>query len=430
MKTAAFATLGCKVNQVETEQLIEDFQNHGYRIVPFDQPADLYVINTCTVTHVSDRKSRALIRRATRLNPGASVVVTGCMAQITPEQARSIPGVTMVVGNQDKVNLAALVESFRNGSDLMDGSHGFGSLGAKLYSHQHDRTRGFVKIQDGCQSFCTYCIVPYARGPVKSKTPADVIDEVGQMVHLGYREVVLTGIHTGMYGVDFNDTDLVGLIKNILIEVKGDYRLRLSSIEPTEVTSSLVDLFLNDNRLCRHFHIPLQSGSDRILTAMNRRYHAEEYQRLLQDISAGIPLVGLTTDVMVGFPGESDGDFQATYHLLESLPLSDLHVFKYSRREGTPAAAMNPQVSEIVKQQRSQALLELAGRKHREFIAGNDGQIHRVLVEKTLAAGACSGLTDNYIEVAWQTGSNQVGDFAQVKLHGEDEGQAWGILIQ
>lgn len=368
-----------------------------------------------------------MIRRAARLNPAASVIVTGCMAQITPEQARSIPGVTMVVGNQDKANLAAIVESYRIGRDLSDGSHGFGSLDVKLYSRQHDRTRGFVKIQDGCQSFCTYCIVPYARGPVKSKTPADVIAEMGRMVHLGYREVVLTGIHTGMYGVDLTDADLTGLIKNILTEVRGDYRLRLSSIEPTEVTSSLIELVRDDNRLCRHFHIPLQSGSDRILQAMNRRYRAGEYQCLLQGISAGIPLVGLTTDVMVGFPGESDGDFQATYDLLEALPLFDLHVFKYSRREGTPAAAMNPQVSEIVKQQRSQALLALAIRKRSAFIAVNDGHIHRVLVEKT--AGACSGLTDNYVEVVWQAGSDQIGDFVQVQLHGEDKGRARGIIV-
>ena len=424
MKKAAFYTLGCKVNQVDTEQIKEAFLKQGYQVVDFNEAADIYVINTCTVTHVSDRKSRAVIRRAARRNPLAQIVVTGCLAQADPDQIKAIPGVSMVVDNQDKERIPDLV----GGTVRGDADGVFASLTPVLFTGRHERTRAFIKIEDGCHSYCSYCIVPYTRGAVRSKRPEHVQAELQRLVELGYREIVLTGIHTGLYGYDLKNINLTELLKQLLGEVDGDYRIRLSSIEPLEICPALLQLVQQEPRICRHFHVPLQSGSDTVLKAMNRRYNGQYYRDLILEISKRIPGVGLSADVMVGFPGESRQDFQATYDLLAELPLLDLHVFKYSRREGTPAALMKGQIDEGVKQERSQALLQLARDKHFQRLENSCGQMLRVLVEQRIQAQTYTGLSDNYIEVRWDSSRDLRGEFAKVRIIGQEQGVAMGCV--
>ena len=421
MKRISFYTLGCKVNQVETEQMIEDFLRRGYQIADFGDPVDVCLINTCTVTHISDRKSRAMLRRAIRSNPNALVVAAGCLAQADGARTGEMEGVDLVVGNQAKEYIAEIVDNHLTRQDArqllwLESPHPGEGLRPCLYSRLHKRTRAFIKIQDGCQSFCSYCVVPYARGPVRSKRPEDVVAELDQLRELGYQEMVLTGIHTGQYGRDLEDWDLIRLLDHILSEIRGDYRIRLSSIEPLEVTDRLLEMMAADPRMCRHLHIPLQSGSDQILTSMRRRYNRDCYRQLIRKAAAMLPAAAFTADVMVGFPQETDADFQATFDLIAELPISDLHVFKYSQRTGTPAANMTGQVEPGVKQQRSKQLLDLADSKKRQFITGQIGQAVPVLTEKKLAEGFYTGLSDNYIEVRFPSGDDLVGKMVTIMI--------------
>lgn len=422
MKKIAFYTLGCKVNQVETEQLKEEFIQRGYEIVDFNDEADVYVINTCTVTHVSDRKSRAIARRAARRRPHALVAITGCMAQVAGEELASLEGIDLIVNNLNKECIADIIEGLdpeqKRPVIVNAAADKERRLRPVLYSRQHQRTRAFVKIQDGCQSGCSYCIVPRARGPVCSKLPEDVLQEIRQLLSLGYREIVLTGIHTGFYGIDLEDSDLFRLLQRILDEVRGDYRIRLSSLEPLEVTSQIIDLAASETRMCRHFHIPLQSGSNRILKAMNRRYSREYYYDLLKTIADRIPGVALTADVMTGFPGEEEKDFEDSYDLINNLPFMDLHVFPYSRRPGTRAASITPQVPPQEKQARSQKLLNLARQKHNDYVKSQIGQELTLLVERQAETGEYIGLSDNYIEVSFNSPYDCRGEFVQVKVEG------------
>ncbi len=428
-KKVAFHTLGCKVNQVETEQMIEEFIGRGYQIVNFGDPADVYVINTCTVTHISDRKSRAMLRRAVRANPDALIVATGCAAQVDAGQLLQIEGIGLVVGNQDKERLAEIVDNHLRGHEVKTKVWVEPicptALPPILYSGHHERTRAFVKIQDGCQSFCSYCIVPLARGPVRSKAPDDVLAEIGQLLQLGYREIVLTGIHTGMYGIDLAGWDITRLLRRILAVNTGGFRIRLSSIEPLELNEELINLIASDRRICRHFHIPLQSGSDRILKSMRRRYDREYYRRLVLNTAQLIPGSAFTADIMVGYPTEAEADFRDTYDLINDLPLYELHVFKYSRRAGTSAAAMIPQIDDAAKQQRSEALLELGRRKKYHFMHSLLGQELSVLVERPWDGDTYSGLSDNYIDVHFESPHNLVGQIIKVTLMKAE--QEWAI---
>jgi threonylcarbamoyladenosine tRNA methylthiotransferase MtaB len=418
LKRVAFYTLGCKVNQVESEQLIEDFIQKGWEIVDFSEMADVYIINTCTVTHVSDRKSRAILRRAVRHNPQALIVATGCLAQVDSDQISDIAGIDMIVGNQHKEDLANLVEKKLAANDKnlqmlvapIDKNH---KLKPVFYSSVHQRTRAFIKVQDGCESFCSYCIVPWARGPIRSKKPADVIREARQLVNLGYKELVLTGIHSAYYGADLEDWDLARLVEAVINEVAGDFRIRLGSIEPLEFNERLIAA-VNRPEVCRHFHIPLQSGCDKTLKAMNRRYKRDYYKKLVLNIAEKIPGAAFTADVMVGFPGESDEDFLDTYNLIKELPIADLHVFKYSVRPGTVAARLPEQVKEKVKNQRSERLLELGHIKKSEFITPFIGKELTVLVEKRLDNELYVGLSDNYLEITFSAAQDYCGQFVQI----------------
>lgn len=419
-KRVAVYTLGCKVNQYESASLAGLFQERGYRVVDFAEEADVYIINTCTVTHLGDRKSRQLIRRAAKANPDAVVAVTGCYAQVSPDEIRKIPGVDLLTGTRDRAKLVDLVEKAVKGrapvsavSDYADGDE-FEEMSAQPLQ---GRVRAFLKIQDGCRNFCTYCIVPYTRGPLRSRQPDSVIEAARKMAASGYKEIVLTGIQTGAYGRDLNKgITLAGLLRSLL-DIQGLDRLRLSSIEPNDITLELVEVMSGSKIFCRHLHVPLQSGSDEVLLGMGRRYTSWEYLRLVDVLRESIPGLGLTTDVMVGFPGESEEYFQSTCKLIKKIGFSGLHVFKFSPRRGTPAAGYDRQVEPGLKDERSRKLIQLGRKLTARFASSHLGQDLSVLVEQPVlgAGGLFEGHTDNYIRVAFPGHEGLVGQIVRVK---------------
>ncbi len=420
MKKVAFFTLGCKVNQYETEAISETFKNNGYQIVDFEEFADVYVINTCTVTNLSDRKSRQMIRRAKKNNEDSIIAVVGCYAQTSPDEVMSIPGVNLVVGTKEKgkiVENIKMIESGKNKINLVRDimkTREFEELGVEVYK---ERTRAFIKIQEGCSQFCSYCIIPYARGPIRSRPVEYVLDEVSKLAVNGYKEIVLTGIHIASYGKDIKTTSLLDIIRKVH-EIDGVERIRLGSIEPTTITPEFVDELGKLRKVCPHFHISLQSGCDSTLKRMNRRYTTDEYRSSIELIRANIKDVSVTTDVMVGFPGETDEEFGETVKFLNEISFAAMHVFKYSQRKGTPAAGFGNQISPEKKEERSNILIELSSRKNREFNKSFEGRIMEVLVEQEVKGenGLVEGLTPNYIRVLSKGKSDLCGKILKVKL--------------
>ncbi len=388
----AFTTFGCKINQYETDLLRQDFETRGDTIVPFDAEADVYIINTCSVTAKSDYQCRQTIKSTIRRGGGAKVVVTGCYAATQPDEIRKIPGVDLVFDNRDKSKIPGqIMTSLDSGGSVITSNAPATSV--------RRRTRGFLKIQDGCNNRCSYCIVPLARGNSRSVSPTDVIREFDRLVADGSPEIVLTGIHIGTYGVDLPEQcDLTSLLIK-LTEKRGNSRIRLSSIEPREITDKMIAML--GRGLCRHLHIPLQSGDDGVLRSMKRNYTSGFFLDLLERIAKQVPGVALGTDIMVGYPGEGDAEFENTMRLVESSPLTHLHVFSYSPRPGTVAAAMKEQVPENVKKERSEVLRDLGKRKNLDFRKSLVNIELKMVVEtKTDAcSNLVSGLTDNYIRV-------------------------------
>ena len=380
--TIALDTLGCKVNQAETELLCRQLREAGCRIVPPAEKADIYILNTCTVTHVADRKSRHWLRMAKRRNPQAYIVALGCYADRAVEELSGLGGVDLVLGNEGKPNLPQLLQS----SGLLKSSHGIPCRVGP------SRTRSFLKAQDGCNNFCSYCIVPIVRGREKSLPPRQVIEEARQRVAEGYQEIVLTGTEIGRYL--HQGLDLPGLLTALLAET-GIRRLRLSSIQPQEVNSSLVQLW-RDRRLCRHFHISLQSGSDSVLRRMERRYTAEDYAGAVDYLRGEIPEVAITTDVITGFPGETEQEFAESYDFCRRLEFARLQIFPYSPREGTRAASLPGQIAPGVKKGRTELMLSLAQTSRQNFQRRFLGGAHEVLFEQKIG-GLWSGYTDTYI---------------------------------
>jgi len=415
----AIHTLGCKINQYESELLQLDLAARGNCIVPFDEHADVYVVNTCTVTAKSDQACRNAIRSAVRRNQIAKVFVTGCYAETQPEELKKIPGVSAVIGNRFKETLADQIA----GTDAS-------STPAKPDKSLRTRTRGFLKIQDGCDNRCSYCIVPSARGGPKSALPEFIIEEFDQLIRTECPEIVLTGIHIGKYGVDLEQGINLTAIIRLLLARRGSSRIRISSIEPREVTGEIIG-FLGSG-LCRHLHIPLQSGDDNILASMNRNYTADFYVHLLESLIKGVPGIAVGSDVMVGYPGEGDTEFQNTVRLIENVPLTHLHVFSYSPRPGTPAAAMKQQISEVIKKQRSELLREIARKKNYEFRKNQVGCELQVVVENKLdrTTELMTGITDNYIRLNI-IGSKRadIGRIVNVKIENAEMGLTTAVLI-
>jgi threonylcarbamoyladenosine tRNA methylthiotransferase MtaB len=405
----AVATLGCKVNQCESAGIAAALSGRGLAIVPFAERADCYIINTCSVTGRTDFQSRQLIRRAIRRNPAAAVLVTGCYAQRAPEEIARIPGVRVVAGNGEKARIPELIGEMAAGEPrVLVGDIrkevGISLPGATVFP---GHTRAFLKIQDGCDSFCSYCIVPRARGGSRSLPPEEVMERITALSRTGYREVVLTGIHLGAYGRDFAPPENLTAVVRRIADERLVERLRLSSIEPREVTDGLIALTGSSGVVCRHLHIPLQSGDDGILAAMSRDYDAIFFRSLIERICDAVPGIAVGIDVMAGFPGETEAAFFNTLRLVEELPVAYLHIFPYSRRPGTPAAAMPGQVPEGEKKRRAERLRKVGAVKRRVFAEGFIGTPLTILVEarKDKSTGLPVGFSDNYIPVAVRGGS-------------------------
>ncbi|MFZ7103417.1 MAG: tRNA (N(6)-L-threonylcarbamoyladenosine(37)-C(2))-methylthiotransferase MtaB [Peptococcaceae bacterium] len=428
--TVAFYTLGCKVNQNETEALAALFKEHAYEVVDFTAQADIYLINTCTVTHLGDRKSRQIIRRAINTNPEALVVVTGCYAQTSPGEIEKIPGVDLIIGTSDRARIVELIEDCQKGPE--PATYVGNILKAKDFEELPadrliNRTRAYLKVQEGCEQFCTYCIIPYARGPSRSRSVENTLQEANKLVAAGFKEIILTGIHLGAYGRDLaGDVDLVYLCREILTQT-GIERLRLSSIEPTEIHDELILLIKENSRLCRHLHIPLQNGDDEILKKMRRPYTTEDYRQIISKIRGMIPEIGITSDIMVGFPGETDVNFRNSLGFVKDISFSGLHVFKYSPRKGTPASKFTEQVSSPVKEQRSKAMIQAGADGLKQFAGRYLGKTRKVLIETSWPEGGWEGHTDNYLRVVF-TGNAQKGEIVPVRLKQFKKNYVRGIL--
>lgn len=399
MKRVAISTLGCKTNQFESAAMTEQLQAAGYRVVPFTESADIYIVNSCTVTARTDAETRRLIRRARRLNAESRIIATGCYAQVAPGELEKMPELDCVLGNQEKQDIANLLESSPNSvSDIATIRH---AESLKLTSFA-EHTRAFLQVQNGCNSFCAYCIVPYARGRSRSVAVEDILQGVRDLADNGFKEVVLTGIHLGAYGLDLPaPTSLTALVRQIETESLVP-RLRIGSIEPNEVSDELLELMSTSESICPHLHLPLQSGSDSVLKRMGRHYTARLFRDLVEKISAAMPDAFIGADVIAGFPGETDAEFEETVRLIEELPFSDLHVFPYSRRPGTKAADMHGHLAAHIITTRAARLRSLAEQKKTLFLERFIGAELNVLVqgynEKT---GECRGLSQNYIAVSF-----------------------------
>jgi threonylcarbamoyladenosine tRNA methylthiotransferase MtaB len=431
MKTVAFHTVGCKLNQYETSDLERQFRERGWGVAAFGAPADVVVVNTCTVTGRSDARCRAALRKARRDAPGATVVATGCLAQAQPAAVAGLPEVDLVLGNREKTAIFAHLDAAGKprGARVAADAHAAGAPWPFTTLRAFPgHTRAFVKIQDGCDARCAYCIVPQARGPNRSLAAADVVAQVGALVDAGYREVVLTGVHLGTWGRDLRPrATLAGLLAR-LVELPGLERLRLSSIEPTEFTPELLALLAATPKVCPHLHVPLQSGSAAVLRAMGRPYGPEAFAALVGTLAATLPSPAIGADLIAGFPGETEEDFAQTVRLVRSLPLTYLHVFPYSRRPGTAAAAMGGQVPPGDRERRAAALRELGDALSHAFRERHVGSTVRALVQGQpgRARGATYGLTGNYLSVLVPGAAAHVGAFREIRVTRHEGGALHG----
>lgn len=429
----AFHTLGCKVNQHDSAIMAALFQDAGYTIVDFNDKADVYVVNTCTVTHLSDRKSRQMIRRAAGENPDATVVVCGCYAQTAKNELEALDEVDLIIGTNERHRVVEAVEEFRANhvktAYMPDDDELF------VYEDlPHERvsgmTRAYVKVQEGCDQFCAYCIIPYARGPLRSRSEEDTIAEINMLVDKGYKEVILTGIHLGAYGRGVKDQtcDLTGLCRRILDETKIE-RLRLGSLEGIEVTDELIDMIATNPRMAQHLHLPLQSGCDRTLEAMRRPYDSEAFRDMMRSIRQRVPDIAITTDLMVGFPDETEEDFKESLVFCNDIAFANMHIFKYSMRGGTPAAAMTGQIDPQIKEHRAKQMADVAQKNKHEYEQRFVGKTLRILVEEQNKEGLWTGHSSNYLFVAFPGEGIQSGDFVDVKLTEAGKNRLLGEII-
>jgi threonylcarbamoyladenosine tRNA methylthiotransferase MtaB len=423
MSTVAFQTLGCKVNSYDTEAIWNLFKKRGYTQVDFQDLADIYVINTCTVTDTGDKKSRQMIRRAIRRNPDATVVVTGCYAQMAPDEILEIPGVDLVIGTQHRdqiVDLAERVMEEKKPFKLVSSVRSQRDFEELDVPEFQEHTRAFLKIQEGCNNFCTFCIIPYSRGFIRSRKAENVMAQAKKLIEAGYKEIVLTGIHTGGYGDDLDGYALSDLLVD-LEQIAGLQRIRISSIEASEIDDKMMDVLTRSRKVCRHLHIPLQAGSNAVLDRMNRKYTVEEFAAKLVELRKALPDLAVTSDVIVGFPGESDDDFADTYNFIKEQGFADLHVFPYSKRKGTPAAKYADQVPEAVKEERVAKLIGLADEMQVTYSSKYVGQTLEVIPEDINGEGLLEGFSDNYIKIAFRGNPDMIGHIAAVRL---DEARA------
>lgn len=432
MKTAAFYTLGCKVNQYETEALEELFEKRGYKIVDPREKADVYVINTCTVTNLSDRKSRQFIRRSKKRNRNSTIAVVGCYAQVSPGEIKEIEGVDIIIGTSDKGSIVELCEKSKKENIKINKVKDFRELKEFEELEVEDikfKTRAYMKIQEGCNQYCSYCIIPYARGPIRSRPLENIIDEGNRLSKAGFKEIILTGIHVASYGKDKGNCTLLDLIKEIN-KIEGIERIRLSSVEPTLIDEEFMKTVSNMPKVCNHFHLSLQSGSDTILKAMNRKYTTDEYRKNVRLIRKYMPYAGITTDIIVGFPGEGEKEFKETYDFVKEIGFSRIHVFKYSPRSGTPASKFKNQINGNVKNERSEKLIHLSDELMRGFNEKFIGKKMTVLFEETSKDDSryMEGYTKNYIRVKVIGDLKLEGKILPVEIIGMDKEKLIGEI--
>ncbi len=404
-KSIAFYTLGCKVNQYETNGMIQEFKNTGYEIVEFEEKADIYIINTCTVTNMSDKKSRQIIRRTKELNKDSIVVAVGCYAQVAKDKLKEIEQIDLILGNEEKKDIIQYIEQYmlenkkiENVTDIAEKKE-FSDFGVVDYT---DKTRAVIKVQDGCDRFCTYCIIPYARGRVRSRKPDSIIEEVNAIAKKDIKEIVITGIHITSYGKDFkNNYRLIDLLED-LNKIDGIQRIRLGSIEPTLITEEFTERLAKLEKICDHFHLSLQSACDTVLNRMNRKYTINEFIESTKLLNKIFPQVSLTTDIIVGFPGETDEEFEITYNNLKKINFYKMHIFKYSPRKGTRAAVMPNQIDGNIKEERSNRLIELSNKNEIEKNKSYIGKEVNVLFEEQ-EGEYVKGHTTNYMVVKVKT---------------------------
>jgi len=420
MERVTFHTLGCKVNQYETESMIELFKNKGYIIVDKEDFADIYIINTCTVTNMSDRKSRQFIRKAKKINPNCLVAVVGCYAQVSPEEVEKIEDVDIIIGTNNRNMIVELCEDFKKNGKRINkviSSNQLRTFEKININSVESKTRAYLKVQDGCNQYCSYCIIPYARGPVRSRNYLEIENEVKKLAENGFKEIILTGIHIASYGKDLGNINLKNLIYNLSF-IDGIKRIRLSSIEPNIIDKEFMDIAYNTNKLCDHFHLSLQSGSDSVLRRMNRKYSTSEYYEKVELIREYFPNAGITTDIIVGFPGETDDEFEQTLEFVKKVKFSKIHVFKFSPRKGTKAFSMENQIPSEIKEKRSKTLIDLSEKLMNEFYEKLLNHKSDVLFESKYNNEdfIYEGYTTNYVRVIKKSDFDLIGQIKNVTL--------------
>ncbi|NBD22874.1 tRNA (N(6)-L-threonylcarbamoyladenosine(37)-C(2))-methylthiotransferase MtaB [Paenibacillus glycinis] len=437
MPSVAFYTLGCKVNFYDTEAVWQLFKHEGYEQVDFETTtADVYLINTCTVTNTGDKKSRQIIRRAIRRNPDAIIAVTGCYAQTSPAEILAIEGVDLVIGTQDRDKLMGYIEELQNERKPVNAvrnimkTREFEELDVPDFA---ERTRAFLKIQEGCNNFCTFCIIPWSRGLSRSRDPLSVLDQARQLVAAGYKEIVLTGIHTGGYGDDMENYRLTDLLWD-LDAIEGLERIRISSIEASQIDDRMIDVLNRSSKMCRHLHIPLQAGDNDVLKRMRRKYTVEQFAEKIRLLHEAMPGVAITTDVIVGFPGETEEMYRNGFDFMEKLGFAEMHVFPYSKRTGTPAARMDDQVDEDVKNERVHQLIDLSERMQLKYAEKYVGEVLDVIPERAFngASGEAKvmGYSDNYIQIAFDGAESLIGQLCRVKVTQAGVNECQGQLVR
>lgn len=436
MPKVAFHTLGCKVNFYETEAMWNLFKNNGYAQVDFEDEADVYIINTCTVTNTGDKKSRQIIRRAVRKNPDAVIAVMGCYAQTSPAEIMDIPGVDIVVGTQDRTKLLDFIDEYHRTRQPINAvrnvmkTRDFEEMDVPAFE---EKTRASLKIQEGCNNFCTFCIIPWARGLSRSRNPESVLEQARKLVASGYKEIVLTGIHTGGYGEDLEDYSLAKLLWD-LDKVEGLHRIRISSIEASQITEEVIEVLGASDKICRHLHVPLQAGHDEVLARMRRKYTTAEYAEKMRRVREALPDLAITTDIIVGFPGETDEMYEAGYEFIREIGFAELHVFPYSKRTGTPAARMEDQVPEEIKEARVAKLIQLSNALLTEYSNRFVGEVLEVIPEEVVKEGPHAGMimghSDNYLKIAFTGTPDMIGKVCRVRLDSVGTAACVGTFVR
>ena len=426
----ALHTLGCKLNFSETSTIGNQFLNNGFDIVDFKEKADVYVFNTCSVTENAEKECRQLVRRALRQNPDAFIAVTGCYAQLRPEEISKIDGVDVILGSNEKFKLFSLIENFSK-KDLacvfVSPTLSLDEFGSAHSTDADSRTRAYFKIQDGCDYKCSFCTIPMARGKSRSMNPGAVINEFKKLVESGYKEIILTGVNVGDYGKLYNSNLYDILLK--MVEVPGEFRIRISSIEPNLLSNEIIELTASSKKMCKHFHIPLQSGSSKVLRLMQRRYKAEDYSALINKLKQSIPEIGIGADVIVGFPGETEKDFLETHNLIRELPISYLHVFTYSERPDTKAVTMPGSVEVFERRRRNNILRILSEKKKTVFYNEMIGKNLQVLFEGENDNGIMKGFSSNYVRVSYTFNAALVNELSDIVITKNDNNLCTGELL-